>query len=94
MSRHHEESGHVRDRAKVKAVLEALLPLPCVECGHPVTADQAWHVAHIQPASMGGRTTLDNCGAAHARCNLVAGGRLGAAVVNTTRRADQGIRPW
>lgn len=94
MSRHHEESGHVRDRVKVKAALKAQLPLPCIECGRPVTDDQAWHVAHIQPASMGGRTTLDNCGAAHAHCNLVAGGRLGAAVVNTSRRADQGIRPW
>jgi 5-methylcytosine-specific restriction endonuclease McrA len=94
MSRHHAATHHSRDRGRVRAVIAAQLPMPCVECGHPVTAGQTWHVAHIHPAMGGGRTTVDNCGPAHARCNLVAGGRMGAAVVNTTRRSDQGIRPW
>lgn len=95
MSRHHAESHHHRDRVGVRRALAAQLPMPCVECGRPVTADQVWHVAHVVPASQGGRTTVDNCGPAHARCNLIAGGRLGAAVSNSSRRAaDQGIRAW
>jgi len=94
MSRHHAESHHHRDRVAVRRAIAAQLPTPCVECGRPVSADQTWHVAHIVPASQGGRTTLDNTGPAHARCNLEAGGRLGASVVNTHRRSSQGIRPW
>lgn len=94
VSRHHSESHHHRDRGRVRATIAAQLPMPCVECGRPVTPGQTWHVAHVVPASAGGRTTVDNCGPAHARCNLIAGGRMGAAITNGARAQSQGIRPW
>jgi 5-methylcytosine-specific restriction endonuclease McrA len=76
-----------------------MLPLPCVEgCGQPVTKDQTWHVAHLNPAMLGGKTTSTNVGPAHAKCNLRAGGRMGAAVTNAKRstqeQTKEGRRSW
>ena len=83
----------------MRELIEARLPLPCIEgCGALVVKGQSWHVAHIIPASQGGRTVASNVGPAHARCNLRAGGKLGAAVVNRRRRttddASKGRRQW
>lgn len=98
MSRHHRASHHTTATHKLRPEIEARLPLPCTECGKPVYRDQKWHVAHITPASQGGRTTRANTGAAHALCNLRAGGKLGAAATNGNRRrrtdAREGIRSW
>lgn len=99
MSQHHRRTKHTTAMPKVREQIEARLPLPCVEgCGNLVVKGQAWHVAHIVPASQGGRTTAANCGPAHARCNLKAGGKLGAAVTNGRRRSsklgDLGRRAW
>ncbi|UOE43737.1 HNH endonuclease signature motif containing protein [Agromyces larvae] len=98
MSQHHRRTKHTTHAPKVREQIAARLPLPCVECGHPVHAEQSWHVAHIVPASQGGRTTISNCGPAHSICNLKSGGRMGAAVTNRRRRAvrdsGEGIRKW
>lgn len=98
MSQHHRRTKHTTAAPAIRAQLAARLPLPCVECGRPVLPDQSWHVAHIVAASQGGRTTPGNTGAAHARCNLKAGGKLGAATVNRRRRAESGAamgrRQW
>jgi hypothetical protein len=98
MSRHHRETKHTTATHKLRPELEARLPLPCVECGRPVEREQRWHVAHLTPASQGGRTTRANTGAAHASCNLRAGGKLGAQATSSRRRArrdaGEGIRPW
>jgi 5-methylcytosine-specific restriction endonuclease McrA len=94
MSQHHRRMKHTTHAPRVREMLAARLPLPCIECGQPVTAEQAWHVAHIVPASQGGQTNVNNCGAAHARCNLRSGGKLGAAVVNTRRVVQLGRRKW
>lgn len=94
MSRHHVASGHTTELPKVRAFIRSQLPLPCVECGRDVTDDARWHVAHILPASRGGRTTIENCGPAHPSCNLRAGGKLGAAVSNQSRRTSRDIRAW
>lgn len=94
MSQHHRRTQHTTHAPVIRKRLEAMLPLPCVECGNPVTADQSWHVAHIVPASQGGRTTTTNTGAAHARCNLKSGGKLGAATVNARRTVALGRRRW
>jgi hypothetical protein len=75
-----------------------MLPLPCVECGHPVLPGQSFHLAHITPAMDGGQTTASNTGVAHPHCNLRSGGKLGAAVANKRKRtqgqAAQGRRVW
>lgn len=98
MSQHHRRTKHTTHSPKLREKIAAMLPLPCVECGNPVMSEQSWHVAHIVPASQGGRTTASNCGAAHARCNLKSGGKLGAATVNARRRASSasslGRRQW
>ncbi|GAB3118393.1 HNH endonuclease [Glaciibacter psychrotolerans] len=95
MSQHHRRTKHTTASPKIRAAIEARLPLPCIEgCGRLVERGQAWHVAHIQAASQGGRTTLANCGPAHARCNLTGGGKMGAAVTNSARRAAKGRRAW
>lgn len=98
MSRHHRATKHTTGTYKLRPEIEARLPLPCTECGKPVFRDQRWHVAHLTPASQGGRTTRANTGAAHAICNLKAGGKLGAKATNTAHRrrtdAREGIRSW
>lgn len=98
MSRHHRATHHTTATYHLRPELEARLPLPCVECGRPVERGQKWHVAHITPASKGGRTTRANTGVAHATCNLRAGGKLGAQATNRGRRrrtdAREGIRSW
>ncbi|MEV8265954.1 HNH endonuclease [Microbacterium sp. NPDC077057] len=98
MSQHHRNSKHTSGTYQLRPELEARLPLPCTECGKPVHREQKWHVAHLTPASKGGRTTRQNTGVAHAICNLKAGGKLGAKATNGRRRsssaAREGIRPW
>lgn len=94
MSQHHRSSKHTSATHKLRPEIEARLPLPCTECGRPVHRDQKWHVGHLTPASRGGRTTRENTGAAHARCNLKAGGKMGAAVVHGRRQTQKGIRAW
>ncbi|SEM73594.1 HNH endonuclease [Cryobacterium luteum] len=95
MSQHHRRTKHTTASPKIRASIEARLPMPCVEgCGHLVERGQAWHVAHIQPASQGGRTTPANTGPAHAKCNLRAGGKMGAAVTNVAKRTALGRRAW
>jgi hypothetical protein len=98
VSRHHRASKHTTATRTLRPEIEARLPLPCTECGRPVHREQQWHVAHLTPASKGGRTTRANTGAAHATCNLRAGGKLGAKASNARRRpkpdANGGIRPW
>lgn len=98
MSRHHRASKHTSATHHLRPEIAARLPLPCTECGKPVHPDQQWHVAHLTPASKGGRTTRANTGAAHAGCNLRAGGKLGAAHTHgrrqQQRRNGEGLRPW
>lgn len=94
MSRHHEAGGHVTKTKRIRPVLAAMLPLPCLECGRTVTTEQTWHVAHIIPAALGGTTTLENVGPAHARCNTSAGAKLGNSIYRRARRREDGIREW
>lgn len=98
MSKHHRSSKHTSATYHLRPEFEARLPLPCTECGRPVERDMKWHVAHLTPASQGGRTTRQNTGVAHAMCNLKAGGKLGAKATTTRRRsagnAREGLRSW
>lgn len=82
--------------------------LPCVECGHPVVLDRhRWQVGHKRDAATGGKPTLTNVGPVHSKtfdergrtvwprnCNQIAGGKLGATISNSRRRAAQDIRAW
>jgi hypothetical protein len=105
MSRHHRAQRWTTFARQRRIELAAQLPLPCIRCGRPVMPDPAgrqrttWHVGHRDGAAQGGQPTRANTGAEHARCNLSAGGKLGAAI--THRRvqagdpaAGRGIRQW
>lgn len=107
MSRHHRAQQWTTHSPKFRAQIKPLLPLPCIECGHPVLPEHKWEVGHKRDASRGGRPRLDNVGPVHCKsidkagniiwprnCNQIAGGKLGAAVTNGRRRQAQDIRPW
>ena len=94
MTRQHQSPEWFRFTRAARPLITAMLPLPCVDCGRPVTPEQTWHVGHIVAASHGGTMTMDNVGPSHARCNTKAGGRIGAAMTTRTRRATRDIREW
>jgi hypothetical protein len=92
-------SAHKQRRTRAIA---ALIPgSPCPRCSAPMYATPraaveaglppiygTLHLDHIQPVMLGGANgPVQLC---HARCNLVAGGRLGAYVTN--RRRSQAAR--
>jgi len=97
MSQHHRRQKWSTASPKHRSRIAQLLPLPCIECGRPVTPDQNWHVGHKVAASAPGSSAgTANVGPAHATCNLKAGGKLGAAKTNARRRAklQPDIRDW
>lgn len=108
MSRHHRAQKWTTHAPKLRATITPQLPLPCIDCGHPVTPDQKWQVGHRLAAGLGGRPTRANTGPSHTycpacnrKCNQSAGGKLGAAVVNAKRKsesertqAEAGRRSW
>lgn len=101
MSKHHRAQKWTTHAPNLRKKLEAQLPLPCVNCGQPVLREHRWQVGHRRDAALGGRPTLANVGPSHQRselwprnCNQIAGGKLGAAIVNGRRQAAKDIRPW
>ena len=101
MSRHHIAQKWTTHAPKLRKKLEPRLPLPCLNCPHPVMKTDKWQVGHRRDAALGGKPTVANTGPTHAwcpacrkRCNQVAGGKLGAAITNGRRSSAKGIRPW
>lgn len=77
---------------KARAYWLPRLPVPCARCRRPVIHDPAkrfggWHVGHVHDRWAGGSDDISNTWPEHDRCNLSAGGRVGAAITNT-RRAE------
>lgn len=95
-------------RKVIEAQLAAAGALPCVDCRRPVLHGvHRWQVGHIDDAARGGKPSISNVGPSHSKtfgpdgstlwprnCNQIAGGKLGASVTNSRRRASQDIRPW
>lgn len=77
---------------RMRPIIAASLPQPCVDCGQPVMRGDKWHVGHIIPDSQGGPMQAWNCGPSHAKCNLSAGGRMGAAKTNAKRKTQRDNR--
>jgi len=101
MSRHHRAQKWSTHAPKLRALIKPRLPLPCLNCPHLVLPDQQWQVGHRRDAALGGKAKPSNVGPSHTycptckkRCNQVAGGRLGARIVNGRRQASKDIRPW
>lgn len=76
------------DSAKARAIVAPTLPRPCTRCGETVTADMKWHADHILEDVFGGTSTPDNLGPAHKHCNESAGGKIGAAMTNGFKQAQ------
>ena len=103
MSQHHRSGGWTSaDLAYWKPRIRATLPAPCVDCGHVVTVEMRWQVGHIVALHEGGTKTADNLGPSHSNgsgpggrsCNQSAGGRMGAAKTNGTKRAARRLPGW
>jgi len=101
MSRHHQAQQWSTHQPKLKAYHAARLPQRCVNCPHPVERGEKFQVGHRRDAALGGKPTIANTGPSHhycracgKACNQVAGGKLGARIVNSRRRRSQDIRPW
>lgn len=75
----------IRARGQVQA---------CGRCGVDIDLDaEPWHAGHVVDRALGG--TDDDVHPEHPTCNMRAGGRLGAAIVNTrhTDRATPTMLP-
>jgi hypothetical protein len=101
VSRHHRAQRWTTFTTWRRPEIERTLPQPCIRCGKAVHRDPVgwvgptqWHVGHREDAADGGMPTRANTGPEHARCNLRAGGRRGAAAVHNRRASQRGIRPW
>jgi 5-methylcytosine-specific restriction endonuclease McrA len=77
--------------------------LPCWRCGRAVHVRGDWHVGHLIDRAQGGTDTEAGTWPEHARCNLSAGGKVGARITNAKRATVQrrmdsersrGIRGW
>jgi hypothetical protein len=99
MTSHHAAIGWTRFTRTARPALQAMLEssggLPCVNgCGRlvlPTDPRSSWHVGHVPgfDAHQRRTPTMSEVGPAHARCNLSAGGRVGAAVTNSRRKHDR-----
>lgn len=76
-----------RQVTTARAYWAARLPLPCYRCGKPVLAGQRWQVEHIIDRTLGGSHGVENQWVSHARENMSAGGKRGAAITNAAKAA-------
>jgi hypothetical protein len=98
VSQHHKDANWSTHSPKLRAMIKAALPLPCVDCGHWVTEDDKWQVGHLPASDIAnsGSISLEDVGPSHSRssvwprnCNQIAGGKAGAAKTNAKRRQDK-----
>ena len=90
MTRRHPYSGQAW--RVLRNQWAAMLPLPCARCGHPVTAEEPWHLDHLDPVALGG--TAESARPAHQDCNLRAGveTRARKSTRQASRRCVNGTR--
>jgi hypothetical protein len=95
-----------RHKTRRTQAIAALIPgTPCPRCSAPMYATPRaaleaglppmfgeLHLDHIQPVMLGGANGPVQL--THARCNLVAGGRLGAYVTNRRRGRAARLRKY
>lgn len=95
MSAHHTPEVMAIMR-KARPIIKAQLPAPCIRCGGEVLPTSTWHVGHRVDVAKGG--DANDVGPEHARCNLSAGGRAGAAKTNAGKTAarveDKRLFQW
>lgn len=102
MSEFHRTPAWREAAAKMRPRIARSLPLPCLDCGKPVFADQTWQLGHRTPVMVclaQGWTTDEinspsNIGPSHRRCNAQAGGRLGQAAQAKSKRETDRMPEW
>lgn len=94
MSEHHRTPEWMRVTRRVRPLIKATLPAPCVDCQRPVYPADNWHVGHILAAAHGGTNDAWNLGPTHARCNTRAGGKIGASISNAKRKKKTETPNW
>lgn len=68
------EGRNTNNRDKFRRAIAKDKP-PCYRCGNPIDYtlphDDPWsfQIDHVMPLARGGTDTLDNCAAAHRKCN-------------------------
>lgn len=83
-----------RQVTNARAYWRPRLPVPCCRCQKPVIPDprlphDGWQVDHWPvPREMGGTETWP----AHSKCNMSAGGKRGAAIINARREPIKTFR--
>lgn len=78
---------HQLERKRWKAIIDES-GARCARCRRPILPGMAWHLDHA-PGKRG------YLGPSHARCNVVAGAKLGAAITNAKKRAKRRVsRAW
>ena len=95
MSAIHRTARWANFTSRVRPIIQAALPLPCVDpapgCPGLVQPTDKWDTAHLvahvhDPFQA---LTLENVGPAHRSCNRKNGGKLGKAKQMATKRQDQ-----
>lgn len=108
MTAHHRTPEWQAARRAQRPRIEASLPQPCIECGKPIRKGDRWQVGHrvsVAIAKRKGWTTAQinsprNLGAVHAKapgqpaCNQIAGGKLGAQIMNDQVRDATRLPKW
>lgn len=92
MTAHHRTPAWQRFTARVRPIIRASLPAPCVNRCHYggiVHEGERFDVAHIVPPEYGGEDTIDNVGPAHPKCNRSEGGARGRAKQIKTKAEDR-----
>jgi 5-methylcytosine-specific restriction endonuclease McrA len=81
---------------KMRPLIKASLPQPCVDCHRLVEDGEVWELGHIHSAALHPELALEpwNLGPSHRRCNRKAGGRMGAAKTNATKQRKTGEPNW
>ena len=81
---------------KARAFWLPQLPVPCAKCGKPVTHDSTkraggWNVGHVHDRWAGGSDDIANTWPEHDRCNMSAGGKVGAAMTNRHKESAAAV---
>lgn len=98
MSRYHDAQSWANHSHRLRPIITASLPQPCVSTrcryGGVVYPGDRFDVAHRIAASDGGQPTVENTGPAHPRCNRSDGARLGNRINKQTERERKRLPSW
>lgn len=70
-------AGAPRRWRRIREEWHRRLPLPCGQCGEPVSPGEPWSLGHMLPRAAGGGDEAGNLWPEHRRCSDRSGARLG-----------------